>query len=122
VNRTRQAVKKQILNFVVTGLLSTLIMFSLYVILQKFINYQYAYFIAYSISVIALYFMNLVVFKKSASLQSCLEFPLIYVLQYLVSAGSLAFIVQLGFSVTFAPLLVIVVLLPITFILNRMVL
>lgn len=117
----RQVVIKQMFGFAVTGLLSTLIMFGLYVSLYKLINYQYAYLIAYSISVIALYFMNTFVFKRPISLQTFFKFPLIYLLQYLVGAASLEFIVWLGFSVTFAPLLVVIVLLPVTFLLNRIV-
>ena len=118
----RQAVKKQMIGFVVAGLLSTLIMFGLYVGLHRVINYQYAYLIAYSIAVIALYFMNIFLFKGSISLQTFLKFLLIYLFQYLVGAASLGLIVRLGFPVTFAPLLVVVVLLPITFLLNRVVL
>ncbi len=107
--------------FAGTGLLSTGIMFGLYVSLYKLINYQYAYLIAYSISVISLYFMNTFVFKKPILLKTFLEFPLIYLLQYAVGAASLELLVRFGFSVTFAPLVVIIVLLPVTFILNRIV-
>lgn len=113
-------VKKQMFGFAGSGLISTLIMFGLYLILNKLINYQYAYLISYIISVIALYFMNIWVFNKSISLKNLFEFPLIYLLQYLVGAASLELIVRLGFSVTFAPLLIVIILLPVTFILNRM--
>lgn len=116
-----KVVKKQIFGFAVSGVLSTLIMFILYVGLYQFINYQYAYLISYSISVIALYFMNSRVFKQSISVQTFLRFPLIYLMQYLIGAAFLAFLVRFGFSVTYAPLLVVIFLLPITFVLNRIV-
>lgn len=116
-----QADKKQMLGFAMTGILSTLIMFGLYVILYQFINYQYAYLIAYTISVMILYIMNIFVFKGTMSLQTSVKFSLIYLLQYLFGAGSLEFIVWLKFSVTYVPLIVVIVLLPITFILNRIV-
>ena len=109
------------IGFAITGLLSTLIMFGLYVLLYQFINYQYAYLIGYTVSVIALYFMNLFVFKGIMSLQTFVGFPLIYLLQYVIGAVSLKFTVWLGFSVTYAPVLVIIVLLPVTFLLNRLV-
>lgn len=96
-------------------------MFGLYVLLHQFINYQIAYLIAYVISVICLFFMNRFVFKGQISLATLLEFPLIYLLQYVLGAISLGFIVWLGFSVTYAPLVIIIVLLPVTFILNRIV-
>ncbi len=117
----KPADKKQMLGFAITGILSTLVMFALYVLLYQLINYQYAYLIAYTISVIALYFMNMFVFKGIMSLQTFLRFPLIYLLQYVVGATSLEFIVRLGFSVTYAPLVVVIVLLPVTFLLNRIV-
>jgi putative flippase GtrA len=117
----KQADKKQMLGFAVTGILSTLIMFGLYVMLYQFINYQYAYLIAYTISVIALYFMNRFVFKGMMSLETILGFPLIYLLQYVLGAVSLEFIVWLGFSVTYAPLVIVIILLPVTFTLNRIV-
>ncbi|WP_370272504.1 GtrA family protein [Legionella sp. km535] len=116
----KKAVKLQMFGFAGSGLISTLIMFVMYVILHKLINYQYAYLISYSISIIALNFMNTFVFKKSISFQNFFEFPLIYLLQYLAGAASLELIVRLGFSVTFAPLLIVVILLPVTYILNRM--
>lgn len=114
--------KKQILRFAITGTLSTLLMFCIYVSIYQVVNYQYAYLISYSISVIALYFMNLkFVFYKHASLRSFIKFPLIYLFQYLVGAASLEFIVKLGFSKTFAPILVVIILIPVTFLLNRIV-
>ena len=119
----QEILKKQVLGFAVTGTVSTLIMLGLYVGLNKIMNYQSAYLVAYCISVIALYFMNaLWVFNQPISWQSFIKFPLIYLLQYLVGAVSLEFIVRLGVSVTFAPVFVVIILLPVTFILNRVVL
>lgn len=114
--------RKQIVAFILTGSFSTLIMFILYICLYKRINYQYSYLIAYSISVIALYFMNLwFVFKKHISLRSALLFPFIYLLQYLVGAASLEILARLGVTLTYAPLIVVIIMLPVTFLLNRIV-
>lgn len=119
----KDLLKKQAIGFAITGTLNTLLMFVLYVALNRIMNYQYSYFIAYCISVIALYFMNAwFVFKTSFTWSGFLKFPLIYALQYVVGAFSLEFIVRLGFPVDFAPILVILVLLPVTFVLNRWVL
>ena len=111
----------QIFGFALSGTLSTLIMFGIYVVLNKFINYQLSYLISYTISVIALYFMNVIVFKRSISLHTFLVFPLIYLLQYLIGAALLELIVRFGFSVTLAPILAVILLLPLTFYLNRIV-
>lgn len=119
----KEDLKKQVVGFALTGTLSTLLMLIIYVGLNKVINYQYAYLASYCISVLALYFMNVwFVFNQPISWKSFWKFPLIYLLQYLVGAVSLEFIVRLGFSVTFAPVLVVIILLPVTFVLNRIVL
>ena len=119
----KTVLKKQLVGFAVTGTLSTLLMLVIYVGLNKIINYQYAYLVSYCLSVVALYFMNtLWVFNQSVALKSFLQFPLIYLLQYAVGAISLEFLVKLGVSITFAPVVVVIILLPITFVLNRFIL
>ena len=119
---SRDIFKKQIIGFGITGTLSTLLMFVLYVVLHQTMSYQSAYLIAYCVSVLVLYFMNVIfVFDNPITLKSFLKFPLIYLLQYLVGAVFLEFIVRLGFSVTFAPVVVVILLLPVTFVLNRLV-
>lgn len=108
------------LGFTITGILSTLFMLGIYVLLNKVIRYQLSYLIAYVLSVVALYFMNVVfVFKKKPSVQTFLQFPLIYLFQYAVGAIALEFLVRLGFSVDFSPVLVIIILFPLTFVLNK---
>ncbi len=112
--------KTQMVNFAFSGSLTTGIMFVLYVALKKVMNYQLAYLIAYCVSVVILYFINVrYVFNKEKSLRTFLQFPFIYLLQYLVGAVSLKFLVEFGISVTYAPLLVVILLLPVTFLLNR---
>src|SRR5579872_6815044 len=116
-----KAVTYQMLGFALTGTLSTLLMFGPYVALEQFIHYQYAYLISYILSVVALYFMNSMVFKAKLSLHNSFAFPLIYLMQYVVGALSLEFLIRLGVPVTYAPVLVIILLLPITFVLNKIV-
>jgi putative flippase GtrA len=120
----KKRLKNQILGFAVTGTLSTLLMLVVYTGLNKIINYQYAYLSAYSISVIVLYFMNSqFVFKdEPISSKTFIEFLIIYLVQYFVGAVSLEFIIRHGFSPTYAPVLVVILLLPVTFVLNRIVL
>jgi len=109
----------QLLGFALSGTVSTILMFGIYVVLNNFINYQLSYLISYVIAVIALYFMNTIVFKSSISINTFLAFPIIYLLQYLIGAALLEIIVRLGFSVTFAPILAVILLLPLTFFLNK---
>ncbi|MBN9230553.1 MAG: hypothetical protein BGO90_10280 [Legionella sp. 40-6] len=121
MKRVGAALQRQMFGFAITGGLSTLIMFGIYIALYRFINYQYAYFISYLVSVFALYIMNSYVFKGNLSVKTFFHFLLIYLLQYFFGAVSLEFLVRIGVSVTFAPLVVVILLLPITFVLNRIV-
>lgn len=114
-----KALKKQMLAFTITGASSTLFMYLIYIGLYRMMNFQFAYVIAYVCSVILLYFMNSFVFKGDISIKTASKFPLIYLLQYALSAFFLEILVRLGFSVTFAPLLIILLLFPLIFVLNR---
>jgi putative flippase GtrA len=119
----KEILKKQALAFAITGTLSTALMFLIYIGLNKLINYQVSYLIAYVVSVVALYFMNVFfVFKTTVSWKGFLKFPFIYVLQYLVGAFSLEILIRHGIPKDLAPILIIIILLPITFALNRWVL
>ena len=119
----RAFIKSQIFLFMLMGTLSTLVMLGLYMLLNMIIQYQMAYFISYVVTVIISYFLNtLFVFKKPVSLRTFLQFPIVYIVQYIISALMLEVMVRIGFSVTYAPVLIIILLLPLTFFLSRLVL
>ncbi len=118
----RNLVNHQIVRFMFVNGFSTLVMFGLYVLLNMVLNYQIAYFISYVVTVILSYVLtSLFVFHAKMSWKTFMQFPLIYVVQYAASAVSLQILVYFGFSVTFVPLFVIVLLLPLTFLLSRLV-
>jgi putative flippase GtrA len=111
---------RQVAYFTLTGCLSTLLMYVIYLGCKPYIGYQFAYALGYIISVIALYFANrILVFRQHLSWVTFIKFSGVYFLQYLVSAVLLECLVRLGFSETFAPLLIILLLLPITFLLTK---
>jgi putative flippase GtrA len=119
----RAFIKSQIFLFMLMGTLSTLVMLGLYMLLNMIIQYQMAYFLSYVVTVIISYFLNtLLVFKKPVSLRTFLQFPIVYIVQYIISALMLEVMVRIGFSVTYAPVLIIILLLPLTFFLSRLVL
>lgn len=118
----RKMANNQIIRFMIANGFSTLVMFGLYVVLNFVLKYQISYFIAYVVTVILSYVLtSLFVFKTKMSWQSFMAFPLIYVVQYVTSAIALEILVRLGFSVTYVPLFVIVLLLPLTYLLSRLV-
>ena len=118
----RGFLNSEIFLFMVMGATSTGLMFGMYVLFNLFMHYQVSYFISYVFTVIVAYFLNtMFVFKKEVSLKTFIRFPLIYVVQYVLGAILLEILVRLGFSVTYSPLLIIMLLLPVTYILNRIV-
>ncbi|WP_458372478.1 GtrA family protein [Pseudomonas mandelii] len=83
--------------------------------------YTYAYSLSYALSIVISYVLNArYVFNEPLSLKKLLSFPLVYIVQYL-SGLCLIYIAveQLSIPVIFAPLLVVVITLPITFLLAR---
>jgi len=85
------------------------------------LEYQIAYLISYSIGILCSYLMNaLFVFRRYLSLKTFLRFPLVYVVQYLASAILLEILVRwAGLSTMVAPIVAIVVTVPLTFLASR---
>src|SRR5688572_18698642 len=101
---------KEMSYFTLTGSLSTLLMLGVYLSLKGSLGYQFAYALAYVVSVVALYFANrLWVFKQGLSVITFIRFSLVYVFQYLIGAASLEVLVRIGVSETYAPVLIILV-------------
>lgn len=114
--------QQQIVRFMAMGSLSTTMMLLIYLILEQIIRYQVAYLISYAITIVISYFLNTrFVFRASISFRSFFQFPIVYIIQYGVSAILLEILVRLGLSATYAPILVIMMLLPLTYWLSQLV-
>lgn len=124
MNLVRWETGNHFLRFLVMGVLNTIATFSIYVAFKTVLDYQIAYLLSYLSGIVFAYLMNaLFVFKKRVSLRNFIRFPLVYVVQYIAGAVILELFVRvLGLSVTFAPLFVIILTLPLTFFLSRFVL
>lgn len=112
------------LSFLVGGGLNTGLTYCLYLFLSYLIDYQVAYAIAYAAGIIFAYFFNSkVVFKVEQSWLGMLIYPTIYLVQYILGALLLGLLVEyLHLHKAIAPILVIVLLLPSSYFLNKMVL
>jgi len=90
-------------------------------VLLSWLPYVFAYSIAYVSGIVWSYFANtLFVFRRALSVTRAALFPLVYLAQYL--AGTLLLIVLvdvLRLPKTLAPLAVIVLTLPLTYVLSR---
>lgn len=112
------------LRFLIGGLLNTGLTYGLYFLLQKVFFYQIAYMIAYACGIVFSYWFNArIVFRTSLSWTGLMTYPLVYVVQYGCSALLLGiFIERLDIPPALAPLLVLVMMIPLTFFLSRWIL
>lgn len=110
--------------FLLGGLANTGFSYAVYLLLKLVLPYQVAYFLAYVVGVVFSYVVNsLLVFRVPLSWRRFLAFPVVYVVQYVSGALLLSLLVEmLGISKTWAPLLVTAALLPLTYLLSKLLL
>jgi putative flippase GtrA len=116
-----QSNKLQLLKFVIGGGINTGFTYGLYLALHLFLAYQVAYGIAYVAGIIFSYWFNSIfVFKTSLSGKGMATYPIVYVVQYAVSALLLAtFVEGLSIPAEIAPLAVSLITIPVTFFMSR---
>lgn len=110
--------------FLCGGAVNTALSYLLYLGLIQLLPYQFAYFVAYVVGIVLAYWLNArFVFRTPLSWRGLLAYPLVYAIQYLLAALLLELLVRVaGVRPAFGPLLVSVVLLPLTYLMNKVVL
>ena len=110
--------------FVLGGVLNTTFSYTIYLIASDFLSYRIAYFLSYLAGILFSYFFNCIfVFKKNVGLKSFFAFPLVYLTQYFIGAILLdGLILGLGITSKYAPLVITALMLPITFLMSKLVL
>ncbi|MDT9674592.1 GtrA family protein [Pseudomonas sp. JV414] len=106
------------------GFLNTLLTYGIYLLLNMYISYQKSYVIAYITGIVFSYLFNAqIVFNVKKSWKGLMAYPLVYLLQYILAALMLSLMVErLGIPKEIAPLLIIVLLLPVTYLLSKTIL
>ncbi|SRR6266404_2077940 len=107
--------------FVFWGGVNTLAGYLVYALLLRFLPYLISYSIAYILGIGVSYFLNSrLVFNRELRLRTAVRYPLVYLAQYVVGTITLYLLVQL-FRVNklVAPLLVVILTIPLTFLLSR---
>ncbi|MGZ9710574.1 GtrA family protein [Glaciimonas sp. GNP009] len=109
--------------FLVSGGFNTALTFALYLLLLNVTSYRVSYTIAYLSGIFLSFALNrFFVFNSHRGVRSVALFPLVYVFQYLASMLILwIWIDQLGLSRKIAPLMAIILSLPITYLLSRLI-
>lgn len=112
---------REVLRFLVAGGINTAITYLLYLLATRFVGYQAAYAIAFAAGVALSYVLSLrFVFRQTGNWKKFARYPLVYLAQYVVGAIMLEVLVRaLAVPVWIAPLIVVVLTLPLTFLLSR---
>lgn len=114
---------KEFLKFIVSGALNTLATYIIYLLLLNFISYSISYTVSYISGIFLSYYLNsLFVFKEKLSLKKFLKYPIVYIVQYIINLFMVfLFVEKMGFSARFVPLVVILITLPITYLLSKII-
>lgn len=117
----RRARLGEAMRFLAAGGANTAFTYIIYLTLLNWIRYEFAYALAYILGIATSYLINsLFVFRKPLSWKAALAFPLIYVVQLVIGSIVLKVSVEwLSVSERYAPLVVIAITLPLTFLLSR---
>ena len=122
--RLTHLVHTEVFRFLVVGAINTLVGYLLYLAALTVLPYTVAYTAAYALAILSSYALNTYfVFRARWDWRRLLAFPLVYLIQYAASLAFLSLLVErLSVSEKIAPLLVVVVIVPITFFASRYVL
>ena len=115
--------KHEVIRFLITGATNTALGYLIYLAFLLVLPYTAAYSISYVIGIFVSYALNTAfVFKERWSWKRFAAFPLVYVVQYLLGLALLALLVEkAGVPKTLAPLVIVIIILPVTFFLSRFV-
>lgn len=114
----------EFLKFILIGLANTVLGYIIYLVFLQLMNYRTAYSITYIIGIVIAYGLNTkFVFNTTFSWQKFLRYPIVYLIQYAVGLFFIIVLVEI-FTIpdVIAPLLIVIITLPITFTLNRLIL
>ena len=114
-------INQRLIKFVLVGSFNTGSSYLIYLFLLIFLPYSLAYSISFVTSIIISYFLNTYwVFKQPWRWKKLAQFPMVYLVQYLVGLLLLNLMIDyLGVSEKIAPLLIIISLIPLTYILTK---
>jgi putative flippase GtrA len=112
---------REFIRFILVGGVNTLITFGIYALLLLVMPYLVAYTTTYVIGIFFSYLLNTrFVFKGSFGIKKALQYPLVYLVQYLVGLVALYILVD-NFNINrlLASPLIILVTIPVTFLMSR---
>ncbi len=123
-NHRFRRITGEFLRFLIMGGINTLVAYLVYLILLILMRYEIAYAIGYAVGICFAYALSATfVFRKPMNRRSAIQFPLVYLAQFLLSLGLLKVAVDwLDIPKWLAFILVVALTVPVTFTLTRRVL
>lgn len=120
----KKYINKQFLRFLIGGFLNTGLSYLLYLVFLNFWSYKVSYTLSFIIGIIVAYLYNSKwVFNSKLSWVKVLKYPLIYCIQYLLNLIALyALVEKMHINDKVSPLIATVLIIPVTFVLNKMIL
>jgi putative flippase GtrA len=114
-------VTREAARFIIAGVINTLLGYALYRLLLLMIPYAVAYTASYVLGIVASYSLNTwFVFRKPWQWKTLGVYPLVYAVQYASGILLLSLLIEHAHIPSeYAPLVVIVATLPVTFLLSR---
>lgn len=114
---------KEFIKFVVVGIVNTASTYLIYLMLLNVLSYTLSYTVSYICGIFISYVLNsYYVFKEEFNYKKMIQYPLVYVVQYVINAVMLYLLVDyLKLEKEYAPLVVILLTIPITYIFSRLI-
>ena len=107
--------------FLIAGAVNTILSYVVYLLLLAIVPYLVAYTISYVVGIAISYLLlTRFVFKTERRLATAMRFPLVYLVQYLMSSALIVLLVEtMDVRASIAAIIAIAVSIPITFVLSR---
>lgn len=108
--------------FIISGGLNTIVTYVSYLVLLRALPYHTSYTIAYISGIVLAYMLNrFFVFKAHQGLWSIATLPFIYLIQYFLGLLQIwVYVEKVGLSDTIAPLLALIISVPLTYFLSHL--
>ena len=109
--------------FLLVGAANTGLTYGMYALFLLLMPYKLSYSLAYAGGIVIAYYLNSkFVFKQPVTLAKFLKYPVVYVVQYVLGIIILHVCIDIwGISKWLAPIAVIVISLPVTFVISKMI-
>nr|WP_253947847.1 GtrA family protein [Paenibacillus ehimensis] len=113
---------KEFVKFIISGLVNTLATYVVYLLFLNISTYTVSYSVSYFLGILLSYYLNSkFVFNERMSTKKLIRYPIVYISQYLINTIGLYLLVNFGISEKIAPIIIICITIPITFVLSKLI-